>query len=88
MKLKCEFAVSNIADEVVAVPVGKDASNYHLILKLNEEGGKIIELLNSETTIDAIIGELKKEYEIDKDKLEKMIIEFINGLKEKGLIDE
>lgn len=88
MKLKCEFAVSNIADEIVAVPVGKSAKDHHMIIKLNEEGGKIIELLNNETNIEKILCEIKKEYTIDDDDLREMVLEFINGLKENNLIDE
>ena len=65
MKLKCELVISNIADEIVAVPVGENASEYHLVLKLNEESRKIVELLKDDTTLGEIIAEIKKEYQID-----------------------
>ena len=88
MKLKCEFVVSSVADEVVAVPVGDNAENYQLVLKLNEESGKIIELLNNDISLEEIINELKKEYFVDKNETEKEIVSFIDELKSVGLIDE
>ena len=60
MKLKCELVISNIADEIVAVPVGNNASEFHLVLKLNEESKKIITLLNEDTSVEEIISEIKK----------------------------
>ena len=88
MKLKCELVISNIADEIVAVPVGNNASEFHLVLKLNEESQKIITLLEEDTSVEKIINELKKEYSIDDDSLREYITEFINQLKEYNLIEE
>lgn len=88
MKLKCEFVLSSIADEVVAVPVGDNAQNYQLVLKLNEESGRIIELLNNETTLEEIVREIKKEYLVDDTQVEHEIMDFIEQLKTAGLIDE
>ena len=88
MKLKCEFVITRIADEIVAVPVGESASSYHLVLKLNEESQKIVELLNHDTSVDEIADEIKKEYSIEDDKLKEYITGFIGQLKENGLIEE
>ena len=88
MKLKCELVISNIADEIVAVPVGENASEYHLVLKLNEESRKIVELLKDDTTVGEIIAEIKKEYQIDDIQLREYITEFIDQLKENDLIEE
>lgn len=88
MKLKCELVISNIADEIVAVPVGENASEYHLVLKLNEESRKIVELLKDDTTLGEIIAEIKKEYQIDDIQLREYITEFIDQLKENDLIEE
>ena len=88
MKLKCELVISNIADEIVAVPVGDSASKFHLVLKLNEESRKIVELLKDDTTLGEIIAEIKKEYQIDDIQLREYITEFIDQLKENDLIEE
>ena len=88
MKLKCELVISDIADEIVAVPGGENASAYHLVLKLNEESRKIVELLKDDTSIEKIVTEIKKEYQIDDIQLREYITEFIEQLKENDLIDE
>lgn len=88
MKLKCELVISRIADEIVAVPVGERAKSYHLVLKLNEEGQKIIEFLQKDISIEGIISEIKKEYSAKDDQLREYIVEFVDQLKEYDLIEE
>lgn len=88
MKLKCEFVISNVADEIVAVPVGEGAKSHHLVLKLNEESKKIIELLGKNISIDEIISEIKKEYTIEDGKLKEYIIEFVDELRVNDLIED
>lgn len=88
MKLKSEFVVAEIADELVAVPVGENAKSYHLVLKLNEEGHKILELLKEETTVEDIAHEIKKEYSIKDDVLKQYIEEFVDELRQHNLIEE
>ena len=88
MKLKCELVISNIVDEIVAVPVGESAKDYHMVLKLNEESQKIIELLNKGASLEEICAEIKKEYSIEDNLLRKYVTEFIEQLKEYGLIEE
>lgn len=87
MKLKCEFVVSEIADELVAVPVGKEAKSFHLVMKLNEESKKILELLNHETTVEEISSKIRKEYDVDDDTLKKYINEFVDQLRDYQLIE-
>ena len=87
MKLKCEFVVSEIADELVAVPVGKEEKSFHLVMKLNEESKKILELLNHETTVEEISSKIRKEYDVDDDTLKKYINEFVDQLRDYQLIE-
>lgn len=88
MKLKCEFVISTIADEIVAVPVGDHSKDYHLVLKLNEESQKILEMLDKETSIDEIAREIHKDYSIEDHELKSYIKEFVDQLRENGLIEE
>lgn len=88
MKIKCELVISNIADEIVAVPVGEGAKSFHLVLKLNEEGQKIIELLRQDTSVEEICTEIMREYSSEDDQIREYVIEFINQLREYGLIEE
>lgn len=87
MKLKCELVISNIADEIVAVPVGESAKSFHLVLKLNEESQKIIELLHKDMSVEDISAEIKKEYSVEDGQLREYITDFIGQLKEYDLIE-
>lgn len=86
MKLKCEFVVTEVGDEVIAVPVGAEAKDYRLVLKLNEESGKIVELLNHEITLQELITSLKEEYTIEEKDISS-ISDFIAQLRESNLIE-
>ena len=48
----------------------------------------IFELLKEDTSIEIIVAEIKKEYQIDDIQLREYITEFIDQLKENDLIEE
>ena len=51
MKSKYTFEKLELDGQIVAVPVGDNASDLHAVLNLNEEAMRILELLKEETTI-------------------------------------
>ena len=59
----------------------------HLVLKLNEESQKIIELLHKDMSVEDISAEIKKEYSVEDGQLREYITDFIGQLKEYDLIE-
>ena len=88
MKLKYTFENVNMGDEIISVPVGDGASEVHGVLKMNESGREIMELLQDETTEEKILDYLTAKYENSREELAVNVRETIAKLREAGLIAE
>lgn len=88
MKSKYTFEKMELDGQIVAVPVGENASDLHAVLNLNEEAMRILELLKEETTEDKIVEQLLKEYESTEEELKPMVHTYIEKLIEEGLIEK
>lgn len=88
MKLKYEFAFSNIFDERMAVPVGKGSEQCHAVLNLNETGQRILELLQTDTTEDAVVAAMMEEYEVEEPLLRSEVQKIIAQLREADLLQD
>lgn len=82
MRLKYEFEIVDVGDEKVAVPVGEGADQLHGVIKLNEEGFEIFNLLQDNTTLEEIISLLEKKYSDNSDEIASFVKNFINKLEQ------
>lgn len=87
MKIKNDFVVKEISGSIVVIPVGSQVMDFNGMVKLNETGAFLFNLLKNETTTDALVNELLSEYEVTREKAEQDVIAFINKLKEADLIE-
>ena len=78
MRLKYEFEVVDLADDMLAVPVGENSQDVHGILKVNKEGAELLELLQTETSIKEIVDILSEKYENNREDL----LEYVEGFAE------
>ena len=88
MKNKYIFEKMELDGEIVAVPVGENASEVHAVLNVNDVAMRILELLQEETTEDKIVAQLSSEYEDDGIDIAASVHEFIEQLKQEGIIEE
>lgn len=58
-----------------------------MIHSMNEVGTRIWELLEQEKTIEEIVKVICKEYEVEEKKAEQDIMEFIETLHNKEIVD-
>ncbi len=87
MHLKYKFVVQTFfKNDIVAVPVGKEAKEYHSMLKLNPTGGRIIELLDKDTTEEDIVDAICSEFDADRNTVSTDVKNFLKMLDEKGLL--
>lgn len=86
MKSKYTLEKMELDGEIVAVPVGENASELHAVLNLNEEAMRILELLQQETTEDEIMDTLLKEYTGDPEEIRAYVRQFLKKLEEEGLL--
>ena len=86
MKLKYTFAISEVAGQTVAVPVDSGYGEQSVI-KTNETGAYILNLLKEDTTTEEIIAQIKKDFETESEEaLTTTVNKFIDSLKAADLL--
>ena len=88
MRSKYVFERMELDGEIIAVPVGDNASELHAVLYLNEEALRILELLQEETNEQKIVTQLLSEYDITEEELQSLVHSFIEELRQNGFIVE
>lgn len=86
MKSKYIFEKMELDGEIVAVPVGDNASDLHAVLNVNEEAMRILELLQQDTTEQKIVSQLLLEYDSTEEQIAPLVHSFIEELLNKGLL--
>lgn len=89
MRLKYQFMTTAVGDECYAVAVGNNSREFSGMIKLNEEGAEIINLLSVETEYDKLIDGLSQKYEeTSREEIEMMVNSFLDSLRSEGLLVE
>lgn len=86
MRLKYTFETMKLDDQIVAIPVGEGATDYHGVIKLNETAAVIFELLKQENTEESIIEALEKKYDVSRDTVTRDVQHYIAVFREKGFL--
>ena len=88
MKLKYNFIINQVADNMVAVPVGNDLAGFSGFLKVNEIGAEILEILKEEATVEEVAAKmLEKHPESNMEEALETVKEFTNKLLENGIVE-
>lgn len=88
MRLKYMFETIELDEQIVAIPVGDKGNEFQGVIKLNETAAYIFNKLKEDTTKEAIIEALEKEYDIPVETLAKDVEHYIAMFTEKGLLVE
>jgi ubiquitin-protein ligase len=86
MRLKYPFVTQKVNDGYVAVATDEGADEFKAIVRLNEVGKRIFELLAEEQTEESIVAELKKTYRDEDGKIERSVHEFVEQLDSEGIL--
>lgn len=82
------FVVRQIAGETVAIPAGAAARALSGLLALNGSGKLLFELLQSPQSEDSLVQSLLEQYEIDEATAGADVAEFLQTLRENGVLIE
>ena len=88
MKITDDIIIREIAGECILVPTGEKAENFHGIISLSESGKYLVELLKKDVTEDELTDALLSEYETDRETASRDVREFLEKLKNIGIISE
>jgi hypothetical protein len=78
----------NIADETILVPISGNLANMERIFTLNEVGASIWRLMAEGKSVEKILAELLREFDVSEDQLGRDMAEFIEQLNVSNLIVE
>ena len=88
MKIHGEFVLRDIVDEIVAVPVGETALQFHGMIMLNQVSRIIWQCLQTETDLSAIVKAVTDAFDVSAQEAETDILEFLDQLRAAQLLEE
>ena len=88
MKLRGEFVVRTVMDDIVAIPVGDTALQLGGLLLLNQVSAVIWKCLEEETSLEAILQAVTDAFEVSPEEARADILEFLDKLRAADLLQE
>lgn len=86
MRLKYQFEKMKLEGKTVAVPVGENVDEFRGVVKLNESSAFIFDLLKEETSMEAIVTALEREYDAPRSVIEADVKKCLEEFEERGLL--
>ena len=86
MKLRGEFVVRQLMDEIVAIPVGNQPVGGMVLL--NPVSAEIWKALEQETDLEGIVSAVTDAFEVSEEEARADILELLEQLRNAGLLDE
>ncbi len=87
MKIRNGFMLRKVGGQNVVVAVGAASRDFNGIIKLNETGAFLWELLKSERTPEELTEALLAEYDIDRETAAVDVETFVERLSRAELLD-
>ena len=87
LKLKKDFIFRKIAGDNVVVPIGQQISEFNGLIKLNNSGAFLWNILKEGSSKEELVDKLQEEYEVDQDFAENDVEKFIQILKERDMLE-
>ena len=89
MRIKDNFVLQQIVDEYIVVPVAEESERLHGIIKLNETGAFLWDLLRTtEVSVSDLEDALARKYNIGLDIAQKDVEAFINHIRQLGCVED
>ncbi len=88
MKIKDGYILRDVAGVSFAVPVGDESAGKNKMITVNETGKMMWKALEKGITRDALLDKMLAEYDVDAETLGKDIDDFLDKLRDGGLLEE
>ncbi len=86
MRLKYTFETVNMGDEFIMVPIGNGANQVRGVIKVNQSGSTIVDMLRNDVSEKEIVDSLSEKYE-NKEELKEYVHKVIEILQKNGLLE-
>ena len=87
MKIKSGFVVREVAGQNIVVALGEATKVFNGMIKLNETGRIIWDMLSAGAEAEDIIAKITSEYEVDRATVENDVNAFINTLQGANILE-
>lgn len=88
MKLRGEFIVRTLQEDIVAIPVGQTALEINGMILLNDVSRVIWDCLASDCTLPQLVNAVTDAFEVSAEEAEADILEYLSKLRSCGLLEE
>lgn len=88
MKVKKNYVLKEIADQIVVIPIEEEAVKFNGIISLNNSGKRLFEKLQVKTSETELAEFLMSIYDVNEDKARKDVSDFIAIMREHNLLEE
>lgn len=88
MKIKDGFIKTEIADKIVAIPVGANTVDFSGVVVLNETAAFLWDLMQTDTDKQTLLKAVLSEYETDEESALSDIDAFLQNLRDKDFLCE
>lgn len=87
MKIKENFMLRKVADTYVVVPIGAAVADFNGMINLNDAGAFLWQLMENETTEEAVVEAMLQNYEVDEATAKADVNKFVAELKAADLLE-
>lgn len=87
MKIKKGFLLRTVGEQNIVFAAGRAAKEFNGIIRLNETGRFLWELLQNDCTKEKLTEALTREYEVDEAAAARDVSAFLGELSGAGLLD-
>lgn len=88
MQLSTNYEIVEVADEIIAIPVGSFAENNKDVFALSKAAGFLMKQLKEPKTREQLIHSILEEFDLDAETASKDVSVFLSEVMSNGLISE
>lgn len=88
MKIKDGLILKEIAGNYIIVPVSGELVDLNAMINVNETGAFLFKALENETTEEALLDALTKEYDVDSATAKADTKDFLEILRKNSMLEE
>lgn len=88
MKRNAQFILSDVAGSHLLVPIGRMTADFNSVVSLNDMAVALWNLLENDTTPEALLAVVLAEYDVPAEQAEADIADFLHQLRRLGCLEE
>ncbi|MBO7250002.1 MAG: PqqD family protein [Clostridia bacterium] len=87
MKIKAGFVLRELAGQSIVIALGEASKTFNGMIKLNDTGRVIWNMLSEGNEASAIVDKFVAEYDVDRETAERDVNTFIEALRGADILE-